>query len=435
VGNGTAIGTSGTGTLAVDSKATLKAGTGSFKAKPASPATTFTFPAATKCAVNGVTGTGTITLTGANSSAAFKGDIILGGASGTDVVFGLDVDLNTNVGFPDGTEFDLDGKTITLGGAAGTVFTKITSVTVDGTDVFSASTISTGTAAYLDFFVGTVLGGEAKSITLGDNGSNVGLTIPADGQITVGAGTFAVAATTADVTLPDGAVLSGNSVTAGSGAVKLADTAVLTIAGGGTLKLPNTVFGEGTYTAAGQVTVTAGNSSGTGDTIGTGNAQYNGLTIGGTGTQQIVLGAHTMGTAATFTFTKGSDAASRIVLGEDADMGSITVPAYSGTSSGTGAQLKTDGKGIIMIGASNSGGITLEYIASTGASGSVYVTKDGKAGKAGGDVVTAASTVTVANLTDGKLTWTIESTNDLQVVPTATPSGKMDKDTDFDDTQ
>jgi hypothetical protein len=172
-------------------------------------------------------------------------------------------------------------------------------------------------------------------------------------------GTVIVTDETDSVTL-DGATITGDATTgailAGAdGTVTLADTDVLaldddgtiTVAADGSVALPHTTFGAGTYTADGAVTITAATA---GDTIATTNEADNGLLIGDA-TDGVKLAANTT-TATTYTLVKGSGTGNPVSLGG----AYITVPADS--SAGASLTATTSGTGSIVFG-TTSGGIKL----------------------------------------------------------------------------
>jgi hypothetical protein len=304
----------------------------------------------------------------------------------------------------------------------------------------------TPVGAGVTFPADTVFGEDANTITLGSAGLEIGgntTTFTIDvGGILVGKVTIdgdsdkSVVLTGATITAADSSgsvVLTKSSADIAMGAgssIALANEGTIEVAGGGSMTLPNTVFGNGTYTAAGEVTI---NALAAGDTIVTagGDNATDGLTIGGTATKQIILRQHTSGGAATFTFKKND--ANAISLVENSSMATITVPAVSGSTDG--AQLKTNAAGIIEIGKANTAGITLGGSATSAKKGSIYVVQAGKLGVEDGASVTAGGGVTTGNLAS-TLTWSKENTNDLKAL--SADAGGVDaaitKDTDLDAT-
>jgi hypothetical protein len=304
------------------------------------------------------------------------------------------------LGVPAGIELDVGGGTFTTTGAglqfpAGTVFT-------GSTDTIALTNTLTIDATGAVFTVGT--GG----VLVGD--------VELDG------GTNTVTITDATITATDDVTFTQSSAT-----VDLADTAIITLDGGGIIEvagttggitLPNTKFGTGTYTASGELIITAGSS---GDTIATdGTTDGYGLTIGSS-TTAIVLKENGT-TAATFTLTKSNSGV--VTFSAANGNGAIVIPA--GTS--TGGELKASGAGVIEIGSTNTtGGITL-----TGgtAKGQIYLVQGAKLGTASSNFAASSSTGTT-NLSD--FTATVVSSNDVKIVPTSA-TYTIISTSDFNDT-
>jgi hypothetical protein len=347
---------------------------------------------------------GSLTIgTGGLSTIAGAGTISLG--TGTAATFVTDTAAIT---LPVGTVLSGADKKISLGGNLDLTTAGLT-IDEGGVLDLKGKNLTTGASGDLALTSGSVISSVAGSVITS-----------AGGAIVLGSDAHNVTVT--DGSLPALPIFGANGILSiASGAIVINTGGTIAAAGTGKLSLPNTEFGAGTYTATGEVTITA---LANGDTIGTsGTTADDGLTIGGTTDQTIVLKEQST-TAATFTLTKGG--AGKVILGEDgSDMAVITIPA--------GGELRASAAGTIEIGSANTGGITLTGDGDTGDNdGRIYLVENATFGD-GTDSITAAASIsgsfddfTVDNAT---------TPDDVVVTPgTAGSDTTIDKDSDFDAT-
>jgi hypothetical protein len=134
----------------------------------------------------------------------------------------------------------------------------------------------------------------------------------------------------------------------------LAATGTIEVAGQtASINLPNTVFGAGTYTATGAVTISANAS--TGDTIVTTTGETSKLALG---TNGLVLG-NKGATGATYTFNKSTASTSNKVTLSGENAGAITIPADPAEDDVTGAKVTANLNAEIKFG--TGGAITIGH--------------------------------------------------------------------------
>jgi hypothetical protein len=180
--------------------------------------------------------------------------------------------------------------------------------------------------------------------------------IPTEKSIDASEGKVIFGTTTNSTTLTNATIASAETAQAkiaADGVITLefnSNAASLTLADGGSIaitgssakvELPHTVFGAGTYTATGEVTITAGDAT-PGDTLVTAAGAGNGLILGSAPTALSLL---THGTAATYTFTAADS--KKIVLGNGAT--AITV-GKAGTTDSNASKVSASATASIVLG-------------------------------------------------------------------------------------
>jgi filamentous hemagglutinin len=322
-------------TVTFTAATTTGGGNFSYKTSPAS---------VTLSSGTGLTHVGNLSIAG---TVSFAGNLTVNG----DASFGTTTDATAS----NGATLTFNGATATIGaytakaednpttfaGSAPLTITTLTDASAASKVIFNGPTTITN-AVTTDTGGLTIAGEGAVTLTAAPvltNGlivtnmtgvSMPSATIPVNMSIDASEGKVIFGTTTNSTTLTNATLTSGangqasvaangvitlayNTSVANSASLKLASGGSITVAGDSAkVELPHTVFGAGTYTAKGEVTITAGDSD-PGDTIVTAAGAGNGLILGSATTALSLL---TQGTAATYTFTAADS--KKIVLGNGA---------------------------------------------------------------------------------------------------------------------
>ena len=358
-------------------------------------------------------GTGTLTLSGANTYTGTTNIGTAGGTSGGTLLYGANNVINTGAVSVYAGTLDINSRTDTIGalnlggGAAGTTANVIGTtgtLTLGGNVTFNATnnangatisanlglggsnrtfTINNSTAANDDLTVSGTISGTGGLIKSGNGVLKLSGTNTYTGTTTLSAGTLAIASNSA---LGGGTLsLNGGTLTASGGARSIANSLTLTanstIAGSDNLTLASTLINSGgnrTLTINNSGATTLGNinlsNNNTGRTLtiaGTGNSTISGIiTNGGTGAGNLTKsgsGTLTLTGANTYTGTT-TISAGTLQIGAGGTTGSIAGTSivnnaalafdrsndliYVGVISGTGSVTKA-GNGTLMLTGAN----------------------------------------------------------------------------------
>jgi hypothetical protein len=383
---------------------------------------------------------GAITSTGnVDSTAAFTVPVgtTLTHNTGTFVGGSGALTINGNATFTTGTFVSQTGAVTingtasfdvaTFAGLTGSAGTAIFTVGPAGNATFTAATFVGTTVGDIvingdaEFGAAAVPGGDVKvgatgTLTVSSSGS---LAVTNTKTIVVGEAPNTVTLTKATITGTAGATLVGATGTltlTNSDILSITDTGAIVVAGDGSVALPNSKFGAGTYTAAGDVTITAVTA---GDTIETAATGDKGLIIGAANTALSLLTSTT--TTATYTL-KNASTGRGVVFGN----GAAAITVGNGTTSDTSSleasatakiQLGTSGNTTDAIGLGNASklvlatGATIGVFSDTSTSVADGSGSGGASGSIGGATVTgSSSSAHKLTNTTGKLVGDAEAT-------------------------
>jgi hypothetical protein len=327
---------------------------------------------------------------------------------GDETTFNKDVVLTNSGGalaFPStgGTVTLKSGVAISVAGTPNTTILKADADTVLTSGSTSGATLTAGTAKLtLDTDSLTLTSGAltvAKTLTVAVADD---FAITGTATATVGSGDNKVTLTKAAITgdTATGAVLDG-----AAGTITLVDNDKITltgggsivVAGGGGVALEHSAFGSGTYTAVGDVVITAVNSGG--DTIVTTTTLNDGLIIGTGDTPLKLLGQGS--TAATYTLKK-------VTAGLVFTNGAITV-GNGNTSDASSLEASADANIVLGTGAINLGNnakLVLEDGATIGVFSDASTEPADGSGSGGASGSIGGATITGSSSSDHKLTNT-----------------------------